>query len=258
MMSVRDNDPALWLDFFPRPSNEAHKYTRGHLAVFGAPALTGATRLAASAASRMGAGLVSVLSDADVANVYRASLPADLMVTTGGLDDLNRVTAILAGPGGLVPAHREMLQNANPLPIVLDADAIGLWSELGSDRVLTPHEGEFAKAFPDIIGDRMIRTRKAAERTGAIVVLKGSETLIAAPDGRLICNRRASPYLAKAGTGDVLAGMIAGLLAQNMPAFEAAAAAVWLHGDASLAIGPGLIAGDLIDHLPTKLRTLLD
>ncbi len=250
------NTPDLWQKLFPRPDAEAHKYTRGHLAVLGAPVLTGATRLAASAASRSGAGLVSVLADPAIANVYRTSLPPDLMVSTDGADALTRPTALLAGPGGISAPHAEFLR-ATDLPTILDADTLPFWQNTASPAVLTPHAGEFAKLFPDITGDRRSSALMAARRCACVIVLKGAETLIAAPDGRVVCNLHASPYLAKAGTGDVLAGMIAGLVTQGMPAFEAAAAAVWIHGDAGLRIGPGLIAGDIIDKLPLILTNLL-
>ena len=142
-------------------------------------------------------------------------------------------------------------------PLVLDADALALWSRFSTAAVLTPHEGEFARLFPDLSGARTEQASAAAARTHSVLVLKGPDTVIAGPDGRLVVNTHASPYLAKAGTGDVLAGLIAGLVAQGMPAFEAACAAVWMHGEAGKRIGPGLIAGDIVDALPGVLQALL-
>lgn len=254
------NTPEKWLSDFPRPAPDGHKYERGHVAVLGAPELTGATRLAASAASRIGAGLVSVLSH-EQAPVYRASLPPDIMVTSRPLGALNRVTTLLAGPGGFEASRvAELAALPETVARVLDADALRLVLEAGvlqGPVVLTPHEGEFARLFPDLEGTRVARAISAAAEVKAIIVLKGQDTVIAAPDGQVICNQHAGPYLAKAGTGDVLAGMIAGLIAQGMPALEAASAAVWMHGEASLMIGPGLVAGDLVDALRQVLARLL-
>ncbi|MEO1407977.1 MAG: NAD(P)H-hydrate dehydratase [Pseudomonadota bacterium] len=251
------NSPELWLSHFPIPAVDGHKYDRGHLAVLGAPALTGATRLAASAASRIGAGLVSVLSH-DQVDVFRASLPPDIMVTSGPANDLKRLTACLLGPGGYEASRVEELRAiASEVPKVLDADGLALWDQIPHPAILTPHEGEFSKTFPDLVGSRVDRASKAANRTQAVVVLKGPDTVIASPDSRVVVNTHASPWLAKAGTGDVLAGFSAGLLAQGMPAFEAACAAVWMHGDCGRHVGPGLIAGDLVDQVPALLSELL-
>lgn len=252
------NSPDLWLASFPTPVADGHKYNRGHLAILGAPALTGATRLAASAGSRIGAGLVSVLSH-DQVDVYRASLPPDIMVTSGLLSGLKRVTACLLGPGGYEASRLDdVLRLEDNVPLVLDADAIDIWNQISHPAILTPHEGEFSRVFPNLTGDRAKRSSEAAFKTQAVIVLKGRETLIAAPNGHICVNTHASPWLAKAGTGDVLAGIIAGLLAQGMSRFEAACAAVWLHGDAALRLGPGLIAGDLEAVLPAVLGDLLD
>ena len=254
---MQDNAPALWQDLLPDKSNEAHhdnthKYHYGHAVIYSAPVLTRATRLAAAAASRIGAGLVTVLADQGNAGVFRTALPAHIMVR----DDLNwhdaRITAKLYGSGGL---------SAPPVfdpnfPIVLDADAlIDLPPKLSPHYILTPHEGEFERAFPDLRGGRVDWAMRAAAKINAHIVLKGVETVIAAPDGRYVINRHASPYLATAGTGDVLAGMITGLAAQHMPLFEACCAAVWIHGDGGLRIGPGLVASDLPDVIPAVLAS---
>lgn len=248
------NTPALWLSHFPRRMTDSHKYTAGHAVIYAAPELTGATRLAAEACARIGAGLVTVLAPESVVNVYRASLPAHILVR----QDLQwwdkKVTATLYGSGGISEAVRVKERVA----AVLDADALAaLPPALNPLCVLTPHEGEFALTFPDIHGSREARARQAALESGAIVVLKGAETVIAAPDGRLAVNCHASPALATAGTGDVLAGMITGLLAQGMPGFEAACAAVWIHGDCALRFGSGLVASDLPDLIPAAVQELL-
>ncbi len=209
----------------------------------------------------MGAGLVSVLAS-ERGDVYRASLPPDIMVSEGGLADIRRPMAVLAGCGGVAAEHETVLRNlSGDFAAICDADAIGLPDfPVARDRtaILTPHEGEFARFFPNIVGDRESRARAAAAHTGAIVVLKGPDTVIAAPDGRAVVNRHASEWLAKAGTGDVLAGMIAGLAAQAMPPFGAACAAVWIHGEAGRRIGPGLVAGDLAGAMREILGDLFD
>ncbi len=248
------NNIDLWQNFYPHKTGDNHKYDYGHAVIYGAPELTGATRLAASAAARMGAGLVSVLSDQKTAGIYRATLPAHILVR----DDLSwcddRVSAKLYGSGGL---------NAEPdfvakIPVVLDADALyNLPEKLSPNYVLTPHMGEFERAFPNLKGSKIERAICAAKLIDAYIILKGAETIIAAPDGRVVVNDDASPYLASAGTGDVLAGMVTGLLAQNMPLFEACCAAVWLHGQCGNYIGIGLVASDIIDIIPEVLKNHL-
>lgn len=245
----QNNNPDLWLKQLPQKEADAHKYDYGHALIYGAPELTGATRLVASACARIGAGLTSVL--AENAEIYRACLPAHIMVRGDVIWSDRRVSARLYGPGGIAKGVKISLSR----PCVLDADALLCMPEqLNENVVLTPHEGEFEKIFPKIEGSREEKTLKAAQLSGAVVVLKGAETVIAHPDGRVVVNVHASPYLATAGTGDVLAGLITGLLAQNVPAFEAACAAVWIHGDAALRYGPGLVASDLIDLIPKVLQ----
>ncbi|MGB3723132.1 MAG: NAD(P)H-hydrate dehydratase [Pacificimonas sp.] len=259
-MSAGENTPDLWRHLLPRPAADGHKYDRGHAVILAAPALTGATRLAAEACSRMGTGLVSVLAT-ERGDVYRASLPSDIMVSEGHIADIRKPTVLLAGCGGVAGAHEAVLHGPpDDVVMVLDAEAIGKGLPAPSDQpaILTPHEGEFARFFPDIEGDKLDRARAAAERTNAIVVLKGAETVITAADGRAVVNRHASPWLAKAGTGDVLAGMIAGLAAQDMPPFDAACAGVWIHGEAGRRIGPGLVAGDIASEVPGILARLLN
>ena len=254
------NSPDLWLRAFPRPGLDHHKYHRGHAVIFAAPELTGATRLAAEACSRIGAGLVSVLA-AEREDVYRMTLPPDIMVRGAGLADPRNPNVALIGPGGFHSSALKDLQSDHSLQsIVIDADAIAqarAIKDCAPHLVLTPHEGELARNFPELSGRREERARDVALKLGAVVVLKGRHTLIASPDGPLVENQHASPYLAKAGTGDVLAGLITGILAQGMDPFLACAAAVWIHGDAALRIGPGLVASDLAGQIPSVLEDLL-
>lgn len=248
---TQKNTPDLWLKHFPQKKADTHKYDYGHAVVYGADELTGATRLAAGACARIGAGLTSVLCNPHAGDVYRSSLPAHIMVRENLDWRDERVSARLYGPGG-VPQGAKISLNR---PLVLDADAVFCCPEvLNENTVLTPHEGEFAQAFPDIEGSREDKAVSTAKEIGAVMVLKGHETVVAHPDGRICVNEHASSYLATAGSGDVLAGMITGLLAQGMPAFEASCAAVWVHGDAALKFGPGLVASDLIDIIPKVLQ----
>ena len=269
-LRVHENGPALWQGLLPGPEAADHKYSRGHaLVVGGDGAHSGAARLAARAALRIGAGLVTVHAPEAALPVYAAQLTA---VMVASLDDLGtaladaRRNALLIGPGcGVSPATRaRALQSLGAgKRCVLDADALTafqdepttLFAALGPDAVLTPHEGEYRRLFAHE-GDKLARARAAAAECGAAVVLKGADSVIAAPDGRAAINANAPPALATAGSGDVLAGFILGLLAQGMPAFEAAAAGVWLHGAAAAAFGPGLIAEDLSESLPGVLRGL--
>jgi NAD(P)H-hydrate epimerase len=277
---VAANHPDWWFDCFPRPGPESHKYTRGHALVAGGAVMTGAGRLAARAAARLGAGLVTVAAPEAAFAVYAAALTGVIVQPVGGqgggpgdaidafrglLADVRR-NAALIGPGaGIGPETRQktlaILEAGKRT--VLDADALtvfaddppALFAAIRSPCVLTPHEGEFARLF-DVAGSKLERARRAAQRSGAVVLLKGSDTVIAAPDGRAAINEGAPSELATAGSGDVLAGMVLGLLAQGMPAFEAAAAAVWLHADAARRIGPGLVAEDLVETMPAALAAL--
>jgi NAD(P)H-hydrate epimerase len=261
------NDPALWRSKIPVPAREGHKYDRGHLVVVGGGRLTGAARLAAEAAMRMGAGLCTIAAPEEVRIVYQQESAPHLMVEAFSphfLDDPRR-NAVLAGPGadaetlpGIVAAVM-----AARRACVLDAGAVTCFTDrfkegaeyngkfIDFDCVLTPHQGEFARAFPGLAG-----AAEAAALTGAAVLLKGADTVIAAPDGRAVTNSHASPYLATAGSGDVLAGMIAGLVAQGVAGFDAACISAWVHGEAALRHGPGLVAPDLIAGIPAVLAEL--
>lgn len=259
------NGPGLWR--LPVPGAGAHKYARGHVAVVAGAGMTGAARLVARAARRAGAGLLTMLApDAATAAVLRAGDPG-VMVSEGALAALladPRIGTWVAGPG-LPPdgatraALRQMVDAGRQ--VVADAGALraaaGDPAALAGCAVLTPHAGEFSAVFGPPGEDRPAAVRDAAARTGAVVVLKGADSLIAAPDGRIAINANAPPWLATGGTGDVLAGIVAGLLAQGMPPFEAASAACFLHGECAARIGPGLVAEDIADHLPPVLAARL-
>ena len=277
------NQPALWARVFPVPQIEGHKYSRGHaVVVSGGMPSTGAARLAARGALRAGAGLVTIASPRDALAVNAAASLAVMVRAVDGaaelaefLADARRNVAVLGPGGGVGQDMREQVRAAltGPRAVVLDADALtsfagepqtlaaAIRARAPAATVLTPHEGEFRRFFEAMGGvdqstSKLEKTRLAAKETGAIVLLKGPDTVVAAPDGRAAIAENAPPWLATAGAGDVLAGFIAGLLAQGMPGFEAAAAAVWLHGEAAVAFGPGLIAEDLPEALPKVYQRL--
>ncbi len=265
------NEPAWWLSAVPRPSSASHKYTRGHALVAGGM-MTGAARLAAKSALRVGAGLVTLAAPEVAFPIYAAALTGVIVHAVSGLAAFRtlladkRRNAVLIGPGSGVGAEtRETTLAVLGVEkrAVLDADALtsfaqdpdALFSAIRSPCVMTPHEGEFARLF-DPAGSKPERARRAARQSGAVILLKGADTVIAAPDGRVAINANAPPELATAGSGDVLAGMVLGLLAQGMESFAAASAAVWLHGDAASRIGAGLISEDLVEALASALRDL--
>lgn len=266
------NGPAHWRDRYPWPRLDGHKYHRGHAVVLGGAVMTGAARLAARAALRVGAGLVTVACPPETFAVYAAGSPSLIVqpVDDAGFAALladARRNAVLLGPGAgggaATRGHVMAARNAGK-SCVIDADALtafgeqpeALFERLDSRCLLTPHEGEFARLFGAPEGSKLDRARAAAERCGAVLLLKGPDTVIAAPDGRAAINANAPPELATAGAGDVLAGLALGLLAQGMDAFDAGCAAAWLHGEAASAFGPGLIAEDLAETLPGVLARL--
>ena len=295
-----ENHPSLWQSTIPWPRFEAHKYTRGHAVVVSGPAhQTGAARLAARGALRIGAGAVTIASPPSALLINAAHLTAIMLMPFGSARDFagvlkdTRKNALLIGPGcGVGADTRDLTEVALGCgaAVVLDADALTSFATLDDASskavnfgftsaaktqatspatlfaairakperavVMTPHEGEFKRLFGEMPGSKLDRARAAAKLSGAIVVLKGADTVIAAPDGRAAINANAPPTLATAGSGDVLAGFIIGLLAQGMPAFAAACAAVWLHGECGNAFGPGLIAEDLPEVLPGVLERL--
>ena len=252
------NTPALF--DLPAPGAADHKYTRGHVTIVGGAEMVGAARLAAAAARRGGAGLVTIAAESG-ADIYRTGDPG-VIVSAATLPDLladARREVWVAGPGLGRTAARAALKLllAAGRRVVADADALtahaGDPEALRGCTVLTPHAGEFARLFGEPGPDKLAAVRAAAARLNAIVLLKGADTVIAAPDGRAAINDDAPPWLATAGSGDVLAGLIGGLLAQGMPAWEAACAGVWLHGRAGRLAGPGLIAEDLPPLLPQSV-----
>ena len=292
------NRPSLWRAQFPRPRLDGHKYTRGHAVVVSGPAdSTGAARLGARGALRIGAGLVTVGGSVTATAVNATHLTAIMVKALGSDRALSefladeRHNAVLIGPGtgvGAQTAASVLTVLASPAAAVLDADSLtsfaptegeepvravgfgfvlrgaepgptaeGLFEAIKGRKppvVLTPHEGEFKRLFGEVAGSKLDRARQAAALSGAVVILKGADTVIAAPDGRAAINDNAPPWLATAGAGDVLGGFVCGLLAQRMPAWEAACAAVWLHGACATGFGPGLIAEDLPETLPAVLR----
>jgi ADP-dependent NAD(P)H-hydrate dehydratase / NAD(P)H-hydrate epimerase len=276
-----ENDPCLWAQALPALHPDANKYTRGHALIVGGYPTTGASRLAARAAARAGAGLTTIAVPEVAFAIYAGALTS-VMVSAlsnhAGRQDLARLLsdvrfkALLIGPGAGVHARtREQVLAllATRHPTVLDADAITVFQDAPTDLfnaiqgpcVLTPHEGEFARLFKGSDADsKLDRALAAARISGAVIVLKGSDTVIASPshEGAMqtIVNTNAPPTLATAGSGDVLAGLIVGLLTQGMPPFLAAAAAVWMQGAAATAFGPGLIAEDLPELLPGVLKGL--
>ncbi|NEU14665.1 NAD(P)H-hydrate dehydratase [Methylobacterium sp. BTF04] len=267
-----ENGPALWSPAYPRPDPEGNKYQRGHVLVLGGRDVTGASRLTARAAMRVGAGLVTLGAPAEVWAVYATSLTGVMVLPIHDIGDFEallsdpRRNAFAIGPGAGVgdETRRAVLAAlATKRPVVIDADAITsfasdpetLFGAIAGPCVITPHDGEFARIF-DPSGDKLCRVRRAAERSRAVVVLKGGDTVIADPAGRAVINANAPANLATGGSGDVLTGLVAGLLAQGLDPFRAASAAVWLHGETATAVGPGLIAEDLPEALPGVLRHL--
>ncbi|MDB5501242.1 MAG: bifunctional ADP-dependent (S)-NAD(P)H-hydrate dehydratase/NAD(P)H-hydrate epimerase [Tardiphaga sp.] len=279
-----ENLPDFWSGSFPVPRLDSHKFSHGHaVVVSGDIAATGAARLAARAALRGGAGLVTVVSPRDALAVNAGALtavmvrPVDTVAEFAALIG-GKVNACVLGPGaGVGDKTREFVLAllAARRHAVLDADALTSFADTPEQLfeaikaageahvVLTPHEGEFSRVFNDLSGEaparsKLERVRMAAERAGAVVLLKGPDTVVAAPDGRATIAANAPPWLATAGSGDVLAGIIGGFLAQGVPAFEAACIGVWMHGEAGSEAGPGLIAEDLPEVLPSVFRRLYD
>ena len=267
-----ENGPDLWLGGYPWPQPESYKYKRGEVLILGGEAITGASRMTAMAASRAGAGMVTLAAPSRVWSIYATSLIDVIVDSFDGLEEFEvlladrRRNVIAIGPGAGVGASTRqfvLAALATRRAAVLDADALTSFAEAPEDLfraiagpcVLTPHAGEFKRLF-HFEGDKLQRTRNAAKQSNAVVVLKGPDTVIAAPDGRAIINSNAPAQLATGGSGDVLTGFVAALLAQGMPPFDAAAAAVWLHGAAATEYGLGLVAEDLPNALPRVLQKL--
>jgi NAD(P)H-hydrate epimerase len=267
-----ENGPDLWLEGYPWPQPESYKYKRGDVLILGGEAMTGASRMTAQAASRGGAGMVTLAAPAKAWSIYATSLTNAIVQSFDGLSDFeglladSRRNVIAIGPGaGVGSSTREFVLAAlaTKRATVLDADALTSFAEAPQDLfraivgpcVLTPHAGEFTRLF-HFEGDKLQRARDAARQCNAVVLLKGPDTVIAAPDGRAIINSNAPAQLATGGSGDVLTGIVAALLAQGMAPFEAASAAAWLHGAAAAEFGLGLVAEDLPNAMPRVLQKL--
>ncbi len=273
------NQPDLWLKYFPRMKIDGHKYDRGHaVIVSGEMERTGAARMAARAAIRIGAGVVSLATTKAAFYINAAQLTSimvDAFEGPGGLADLladERIRAVLIGPGAGISDDTQQNVAAvltSAASVVIDADGLSafegnppaLFDQIkfrAAPVIMTPHDGEFARLFPDLLQNpsKLERARLAAEMSGAVVVLKGPDTVIAAPNGVAGLVENAPPWLATAGSGDVLAGMITGLLAQGMEALDAAMAGVWMHGDVARMVGPGMISEDMSDVVPQVLLEL--
>jgi hydroxyethylthiazole kinase-like uncharacterized protein yjeF len=277
LADLHENGPPLWADRLVWPGSESHKHARGRMIVVSGDLYsTGAARLAARAGLRIGAGLVTVLSPPEALLVNGAHLEAVMLKPFETDVELEAaamaVDAAVIGPAAGV--NESTVSNLFALArtgagLVIDADALTvfrddpdeMFSVLDRDDVLTPHPGEFERLFKGLLAaspERISAARAAAQRSGTVVLLKGSDTVIAAPDGRAVVNVNGSPWLATAGSGDVLAGFIGGLVAQGLDSFEAACAAVWIHSEAAAAFGPGLISEDLPGLVPAVLKRLYD
>lgn len=267
----KENAPDDWIDqLTAAASPTSHKYTRGHLVIAGGEKMTGAARIAATSARRAGAGLVTLAVPEASFDIYASGDPGNLIEIRSDFAACiadKRRKAVLLGPGlGVgIETHSMVLAalNGGKRSVILDADALtsfaddplALFSAIDGPVIMTPHDGEFARLF-DTDGDKLCRARNAAKKANAVVVLKGADTVIAAPDGRTSINANAPPWLATAGSGDALSGIIAGIAASGLGAFDAASAGVWLHGQVAQQIGPGLIAEDISDALPQVLNAI--
>jgi len=277
---IRENSPELWRENLPYPKPADNKYSRGHLLVLGGALYqTGASRLAAMAGLRVGAGAITIASLPQSLLIYAAHLTAIMVSPVTGARDFAKLLAekhisgIVIGPAaGVTEKTYEFSLAAleSALPLVMDADALSVFSDKHKARaeelfalikarkaktVLTPHEGEFKRLFGELPGDREERAQAAAIKSGAVILLKGNETVIAS-EGKTIINKNAPSTLATAGSGDVLAGIIGGLTAQGMDVFDASCAGAWIHAEAANIFGPGLIAEDLPGLVPGVMREL--
>ncbi|GGF51896.1 bifunctional NAD(P)H-hydrate repair enzyme [Terasakiella brassicae] len=251
---------------FPWPKTEGHKFDRGHGVIVGGQQMTGATRLAALCARRVGAGLITIAARGTAYMVYRTCEPGNLVSN----DNLNEILAdprkntVLIGPGlGIGEGRKALVKDLlnTDKNLILDADALTMlaghnWQNRAGETLLTPHEGEFKRLFPDITGSKLERARQAAHQSKATVLLKGPDTVIAAPDGRCTINTTGTPWLATAGSGDSLAGICLGLICQGLNSYDGACLGTWLHGKCAETGGVGLISEDISTLLPEVLKTL--
>ena len=278
-MNIKQNNPDLWISSFPKPSSLDHKYTRGMVLInCGPKSKTGAARLAARSALRVGAGAVKIICSEDVVDILEPQISVELIEVIDNKQDFQnilkdkKVSSILIGPGNGINDEtkaRALMALAFIDHVVLDADALTVFEnnseELFIDcyphTILTPHEGEFKKIFGkeiDEINDRVLKTKEASIKSNTTVVLKGANTIIASPSGDVVINKSSATYLATAGSGDVLAGIITSLVGKNkMNAFDAACAGVWLHSEIGTILGAGMIAEDIIDLIPVTVKKLL-
>ena len=275
---ILKNSPDLWIEQFPFPGNFDHKYSRGLVLINSGPVFkTGAARLAGRAAMRVGAGAVKIVCDKDAAYVLEPQISVELLSIIKNkhefqslLKDKN-ISSVLIGPGNSISDEtkaRTLLALAFIDNVVIDADAITsfetapeeLFIDTYEHTILTPHEGEFKRLFGNEINnidDKVLRTMEASKKAGSIILLKGSDTVIADPSGNVVINSSKAPYLATAGSGDVLAGIISSLVGKNkMSAFSAACAGSWIHSQLGELLGPGLIADDLVDNIPLIVKKL--
>jgi ADP-dependent NAD(P)H-hydrate dehydratase / NAD(P)H-hydrate epimerase len=266
------NDPKLWLAMMPKLTTTSNKYERGVSVIVGGYPITGASRLSAYASARVGSGLTSLIVPSEAFSIYASAVTSIMVKAFVNIEEFDllikdpRNSCFLIGPGAGI-SKCTMQQTIHLIntkkPVVIDADALTVFkdklSELSnithSNCVLTPHEGEFKRLFA-LNESREICALAASKLTGAVIVLKGHQTVIASPDGRVFVNNNAPPLLATGGAGDVLAGLITGLIAQGMPSFYASAAAVWIHGEAAKLFGIGLVADDLPNLIPKVLKKI--
>ena len=266
-----ENHPSLWLKNFPLPTVQDHKYDRGHVAVYGGNVRTGAACLAAMASQKIGAGLVTIISKPDNRNLYAACRASIMVDVWNDMEEFKfimrdaRKNSVIIGPGAGSDIKDVVLTALSfNKSGVLDADVFSafkdqpqeLFSRLSTRYVLTPHAGEFERLFGPMEGNKLDRARSAAQKSNAIILLKGPDTIIAAPDGTAVISLNGPPTLATAGSGDVLSGLIGGLVAQGMPTFMAACAGCWLQGEAAKIHGLGLTAEDIIYHISQVLNSL--
>lgn len=278
MSTYQSNAPSLWQPLLPKPDASSHKYSRGYVLIYGGYPTTGAARLAAFAAARTGAGMTAIAVPEIALAIFASQLLSIMAKPYSTIEQLEalitdkRVGAFLIGPGAGVTEetqHSTVAMLRTEKPVVIDADALSVFAEqvhilkssIVAPCILTPHDGEFERLFGTRPGkqlhERIEQTLWATAQSGAVVLLKGAQTVIAAPDGRVIVNQNAPATLATAGAGDVLAGIITSLLAQGMPALEAAAAGCWIHSEAARMFGIGLIAEDIPEYIPAVLEQLM-